>query len=122
MRQFVRTHVTGQESGWLGNPTKFRQLNGWLTVLWAIMLPLSIFMGWINLVAFISAISIYANFGAHLSTWAASRTEERMEQDETEQTLQEIKQTQHEQVQTETNGEHVERVEKKVDKLHEKLD
>lgn len=54
---------------------KWRRLNGWLVILWALMLPLSVFTGWLNIVAYVAVLSIYANFAAHLGVWAASRAE-----------------------------------------------
>lgn len=49
----------------------FRAINLWLTILWAAMLPLSIVTGWWRIVAFVSVISIYANFASHLAAWRA---------------------------------------------------
>jgi hypothetical protein len=49
----------------------FRTTNMILTVVWAIMLPISIKTGWIYSVAFISFVSIYANFVSHLAAWRA---------------------------------------------------
>lgn len=39
------------------------------------MIPIAVATGWINSVAFISAVSIYALVAAHLSSYAAARTE-----------------------------------------------
>lgn len=39
------------------------------------MMPLAIITGWIYLVAFISVISIYANFASHFSAWQGARAE-----------------------------------------------
>lgn len=46
-----------------------------LTVAWAVMLPVAILTGWIASVAFISAISIYANVAGHWSAYQAARAE-----------------------------------------------
>jgi hypothetical protein len=35
-----------------------RRLNGWLTVLWVVMIPISIVMGWLSSVAYVSALSL----------------------------------------------------------------
>lgn len=65
------------------DPTKFMKVNAWLTVFWIIMIPVAVATGWINSVAFISAVSIYALVAAHASTYAAARTEVmQTEQDE----------------------------------------
>ena len=50
---------------------KMRRLNLALTVLWAAMLPISYYTGWIYSIAFISLASIYANFASHLAAWRA---------------------------------------------------
>ena len=57
------------------DPKKFMKVNAWLTVFWIIMIPVAVITGWISSVAFISAVSIYALVAAHLSTYAAARTE-----------------------------------------------
>jgi hypothetical protein len=80
----IKDFFLGDE-GWLVEPTRFRKLNGYATLVWALMLPVSYFMGWVEVVVFISVISIYANFGAHLSTWAASRAEEMVRDDDSVQ-------------------------------------
>lgn len=50
-----------------------------LTVIWAVMMPVSLWKGWVFSIAFISVISIYANFVGHFSSWQASRAEEKSE-------------------------------------------
>lgn len=47
------------------------------------MFPLSILMGWMSIVAFVSILSLYANWATHLSGWAASRAEARQVEAET---------------------------------------
>ncbi len=64
----------------LDNPTLFKKINGWLTVLWIIMIPISIAMGWTESVTYVSALSIYALITGHLSTWQAARVEEKQDQ------------------------------------------
>lgn len=58
----------------------FRMLHGWLTLGWAVMLPVAIFTGLIYDTAFISLVSIYANVAGHASTWQAARVEVRQDQ------------------------------------------
>jgi uncharacterized membrane protein len=84
---------------WTTDPSKFKKLNGWLTVAWFIAaFPICIFLS--QSVPFLVFISVYAVFASHLATWQAARVEERQEADETEQTVQEIKQTQLEEQQS----------------------
>lgn len=39
------------------------------------MVPVSILTGWVSTVEYVAALSIYALVAAHLSTYAAARTE-----------------------------------------------
>lgn len=87
------------------DPKKFRKLNGWLTVFWIGMIPVSIATGWVSTTEYVAALSIYALVTGHMSTWQAARVEERQEEDQTEQLVHEIKQTQEQEKQTEVlNG------------------
>lgn len=82
------------------DPAKFRKVNGWLTVIWLLLIPVSAALGLLTSVVYVSALSLYAIVTGHLATWQAARVEERQEQDTTEQVVQEIKQTQEEEKQT----------------------
>jgi hypothetical protein len=64
-----------------GDPRFMQKLNGWLTILWIIMIPLSIVTGWINSVAYVSALSLWALVSAHWSAWQAARVEVRQDED-----------------------------------------
>jgi hypothetical protein len=57
------------------NPKKFMILNAVMTVFWIVMVPVSILLGWVSTVEYVAALSIYALVAAHLSTYAAARTE-----------------------------------------------
>ena len=58
-----------------GDPALMRRVNGWLTVFWIVMIPISIFTGWIHSVAYISALSLWALVSGHWSAWQAARVE-----------------------------------------------
>lgn len=58
-----------------GDPVFMRKLNGYLTVFWIIMIPISIATGWISSVAYVSALSLWALVSGHLSAWQAARVE-----------------------------------------------
>lgn len=64
------------------NPSVFKTFNGYMTVFWIVMVPVSVFAGWVNSVQYVSALSIYALITGHLSTWQAARVEVRQEQEE----------------------------------------
>lgn len=58
-----------------GDPKFMRTVNGWATIFWILMIPLSLITGWIHSITFIAAISIWALVAGHWSTWQAARVE-----------------------------------------------
>lgn len=40
-----------------------------MTILWVVMVPVSLVTGWVESLVFISACSIYANAASHFSAW-----------------------------------------------------
>jgi hypothetical protein len=52
-----------------------RRLNGWLTIFWIVMIPVSLAMGWLKSVTYVSALSLWALVSGHWSTWQAARVE-----------------------------------------------
>lgn len=66
------------------NPVLFKKINGWMTIIWIVMIPVSLAMGWLESVTYVSALSIYALITGHLSTWQAARVEVRQEKEEEE--------------------------------------
>lgn len=81
-----------------GDPTFMMKLNGWLTIFWIVMIPVSVVTGLINSVAYISALSLWALVSGHWAAWQAARVEVKQEQTDS-----------------------AERIEQKVDDLHEKI-
>lgn len=59
----------------LADPVVMRKLNGWLTVIWILMIPVSYELGWLKSVTYVSALSLWALVTGHLSTWQAARVE-----------------------------------------------
>lgn len=57
-------------------PRQRMRLHGVAMDLWLLMIPVAIITSWLFAVAFISACSLYANFGAHFSGYEAARTDE----------------------------------------------
>ena len=51
------------------------RLNGWLTLFWIVMIPISYSLGWLNSVTYVSALSLWALVSGHWSTWQAARVE-----------------------------------------------
>jgi hypothetical protein len=61
------------------DPATFKKVNGWLTILWIAMVPISILTGWVSTVEYVAALSIYALVTGHLSTWQTARVEVRQQ-------------------------------------------
>ena len=52
-----------------------RRVNGWLTVFWLGMIPVSYAAGWLNSVVYVSALSLWALVSGHWAAWQAARVE-----------------------------------------------
>jgi hypothetical protein len=64
-----------------GDPVFMRRVNGWLTIFWIVMIPVSIATGWINSVTYVAALSLWALVSGHWSAWQAARVEAKQEQE-----------------------------------------
>lgn len=64
-----------------GDPTFMRRVNGWLTVFWITMIPISAAMGWLSSVVYVSALSLWALVSGHWAAWQAARVEVRQERE-----------------------------------------
>jgi len=58
-----------------GDPVFMRRVNGWLTIFWIVMIPVSILTGWISSVTYVAALSLWALVSGHWSAWQAARVE-----------------------------------------------
>ena len=58
-----------------GDPIFMRRVNGWLTIFWLAMIPVSLVTGWVNSVVYVSALSLWALVSGHWSAWQAARVE-----------------------------------------------
>jgi hypothetical protein len=58
-----------------GDPVFMRRVNGWLTIFWIVMIPVSILTGWISEVTYVAALSLWALVSGHWSAWQAARVE-----------------------------------------------
>ena len=59
----------------LESPVVMRKLNGWLTMFWLAMIPVSLATGWVKSVTYVSALSLWALVSGHWSAWQAARVE-----------------------------------------------
>lgn len=58
-----------------GDPVFMRRVNGWLTIFWVVMIPVSLATGWVKSVVYVSALSLWALVSGHWSAWQAARVE-----------------------------------------------
>lgn len=58
-----------------GDPVFMRRVNGWLTIFWLLMIPVSILTHWISSVTYVAALSLWALVSGHWSAWQAARVE-----------------------------------------------
>jgi hypothetical protein len=64
-----------------GDPVFMRRVNGWLAIFWIVMIPVSLAMGWLNSVVYVSALSLWALVSGHWSAWQAARVEVQQQED-----------------------------------------
>lgn len=58
-----------------GDPVFMRKVNGWLTMFWIAMIPVSVITGLLSKVEYVSALSLWALVSGHWSAWQAARVE-----------------------------------------------
>jgi hypothetical protein len=58
-----------------GDPVFMRRVNGWLTIFWVVMIPVSVATGWVRSVVYVSALSLWALVSGHWAAWQAARVE-----------------------------------------------
>jgi hypothetical protein len=68
-----------------GDPVFMRRLNGWLTMFWILMIPISFQLGWLKSVTYVSALSLWALVAGHWSSWQAARVEVKQEMEAQQQ-------------------------------------
>jgi hypothetical protein len=64
-----------------GDPIFMRRVNGWLTLAWLAMIPVSLATGWVKSVVYVSALSLWALVAGHWSAWQAARVEVHQDND-----------------------------------------
>ena len=67
-----------------GDPVFMRRVNGWFTIFWVAMIPVSLVTGWISSVAYVAALSLWALVSGHWSAWQAARVEVTQQAEEAE--------------------------------------
>jgi uncharacterized membrane protein len=73
-----------------GDPVFMRRVNGWLTLFWVAMIPVSLATGWVKSVVYVSALSLWALVSGHWSAWQAARVEVNQDREQAERTKEDI--------------------------------
>ena len=73
-----------------GDPVFMRRVNGWLTVFWIAMIPISIMTHWISSVTYVAALSLWALVSGHWAAWQAARVEVNQQKEDQRQADQDI--------------------------------
>ena len=71
----VKTGISSLWASVQGDPVFMRRVNGWLTIAWLVMIPVSLATGWVKSVVYVSALSLWALVSGHWSAWQAARVE-----------------------------------------------
>lgn len=69
-----------------GDPKFMRKVNGWFTIFWLAMIPISFGMHWLSSVTYVSALSLWALVSGHWSAWQAARVEVAQQKEEQKDT------------------------------------
>ncbi len=64
-----------------GDPVFMRRVNGWFTIAWLAMIPVSVVTHWIASVTYVAALSLWALVSGHWSAWQAARVEVNQERE-----------------------------------------
>ena len=73
-----------------GDPVFMQRVNGWLTIFWIAMIPISIATGWISSVAYVASLSLWALVSGHWSAWQAARVEVAQKKEEERRAAEDI--------------------------------
>lgn len=61
---------------WITNPRKAANFHAFLTVLWLVMIPISVFTGLKQSIPFLMFLNLWGLVGSHWAAWQAARAEE----------------------------------------------
>jgi hypothetical protein len=106
-----------------GDPVFMRRVNGWLTIFWLVMIPVSLVTGWVSSVVYVSALSLWALVSGHWSAWQAARVEVKQQEEHDRDTAGQIARRvlREQKKETEVVKEHTTDIKKTVNKAVKKL-
>lgn len=58
-----------------------RKFHGYFTLVWGVLIPITIFTGLKGSIVWIALMSVWANFVGHFSSWQASRAEVKIDKE-----------------------------------------
>ena len=58
-----------------GRPAFLRAFHGWSTLIWFVLIPITVLTGLKTSILWIALMSVWANFVGHFSSWQAARVE-----------------------------------------------
>lgn len=64
-----------------GRPQFLRGFHGVLTLIWGVLIPITIFTDLKASIVWIALMSVWANFVGHFSSWQATRVEVRQDEE-----------------------------------------
>lgn len=64
-----------------GRPRFLKAFHGWATLIWAVLVPISVLTDLKTSVPWVVAMSVWANFVGHFSSWQATRVEVKQDED-----------------------------------------
>lgn len=59
------------------DPAFNRHFNGWAAIFFAVLIIPSMLFGWLEVVAFVSILSIWALVGSHWAAWQGAKVEQK---------------------------------------------
>lgn len=71
-----------QLPGWLTDSAKLRRFHAVLTVIWIVMIPVSVLTALKDSVPFVVFLSLWALVSGHWSAWQAARAEQQADDDQ----------------------------------------
>ena len=69
----------------LADSVLLRRFHGYMTVLWGLLVPITVFTGLKGSIVWIALMSVWANFVGHFSSWQAARVEVKQDKVEAEE-------------------------------------
>jgi hypothetical protein len=59
----------------ISNPRFMQSFNGWAAIFFVVLIFPSVAFGWVNLVVYVSVLSIWALVASHWAAWQSARVE-----------------------------------------------